>query len=94
MKQAEITLKNEFGLHMRPAQGLMKLALQQPGDVFVEKDGIRANAKSIVELIGLAAAAGDSIVLICDGDGEDQSLKEIAEFLENLPELYEEDRVG
>ena len=93
MKQAQVTLKNEFGLHMRPAQGLMKLALQQPGDIFVEKDGIRANAKSIVELIGLAAAAGEAIVVTCEGDGEEQSLKEITEFLENLPELYEEERV-
>ena len=93
MKQAKVTLKNEFGLHMRPAQGLMKLALQQPVDVYVEKDGVRANAKSIVELIGLAAAPGESIVVTCDGAGEEQSIQEITEFLENLPELYEEERV-
>lgn len=93
MTQIETTLKNELGLHMRPAQGLMKLAIEQPCEVHIDKDGVRANAKSIVELIGLAAAAGDKLIITCDGDGEAESAKIIQEFLENLPELYEEERI-
>lgn len=93
MVSASAILKNKFGLHMRPAQGLMQLAQQQPCAVHVEKDGIRANAKSIVELIGLAAEAGQPITIICDGANEEAALRKITHFIENLPELYEEERV-
>ena len=93
MTKVEVTLKNELGLHMRPAQGLMRLALQQPCDVFVEKDGIRANAKSIVELIGLAAACGETLTVICEGEAEAEAAEAIRRFIEDLPELYEERRV-
>ena len=93
MKSAQVTLKNKYGLHMRPAQGLMKLALEQPCNVYIEKDGFRANARSIVELISLAAECGQTLTVHCDGPDEEASLEKIVEFLENLPELYEEERV-
>lgn len=93
MVSAETTIKNKYGLHMRPAQGLMQLAQKQPCAVHIEKDGIRANAKSIVELIGLAIEAGQKFVVSCNGKDEKVTLQKILDFLENLPELYEEERI-
>ncbi|MBN1809963.1 MAG: HPr family phosphocarrier protein [Planctomycetes bacterium] len=93
MTEKTIRLANKYGLHMRPAQGLMQLALMQPCDVFVEKNGHRANAKSIIELISLAAEGGEEIRVVCDGDGEEEGLSILAEHIEKMPEIYEEERI-
>ena len=93
MLEKTIRLANRYGLHMRPAQGLMQLALMQPCDVFIEKNGTRANAKSIIELISLAAEGGEEIKLLCEGKGEEEGLQILAGHIEQMPETYDEERI-
>jgi phosphocarrier protein HPr len=88
-----VRLVNKYGLHMRPAQGLMQTALAQACDVYVESNGQRANAKSIIELISLAAEGGSEIKIVCDGKDEKKALEALIELVEKMPELYEEERI-
>ena len=93
MVSQKVRLANRYGLHMRPAQGLMQVAAKQMCEVHVESNGVRANAKSIIELISLAAEGGTEITVICQGEKEAESLKEIVALIEQMPELYEEERI-
>ena len=59
-RQVEIT--NSLGLHMRPANKFVELALQYQSEIRVHYNGNEYNGKSILELTSLAAdsAAGAS----------------------------------
>lgn len=72
MYKKEITIQNAEGLHARPAAAFAKKAAEyKDTKITVEKDGIQANAKSIMSILGLGAAAGTMITIIADGPDEE-----------------------
>ena len=62
-KQVEVKLKT--GLQARPAAMFVQEANRFSSDVFLEKDGKKVNAKSIMGLMSLAIGTGTVITLIC-----------------------------
>ena len=79
----EVTLLNRLGLHIRPAALLTKLAAQHKADVYITKDGMRVNAKSIMGVMMLAANKGSIIKIECDGEDEQALLAGLVELVEN-----------
>lgn len=65
-RSVEIT--NRLGLHARPAAEFVKLASRFDSTVFVEKDGLEVNGKSIMGVMMLAAEQGSSITVRAVGD--------------------------
>ena len=55
------TIRNRLGLHARPAAEFVKLASRYESEIWVLKDGLEVNGKSIMGVMMLAAAAGSSI---------------------------------
>jgi len=55
------TIRNRLGLHARPAAEFVKLAVRFDAEVWVEKEDLEVNGKSIMGVMMLAAAAGTSI---------------------------------
>lgn len=88
MIQKEVTLLNRLGLHIRPAAQLTKIAAKYQADVYLLKDGMRVNGKSIMGVMMLAAARGSTLILECVGDDEQQLLDELVVLFEN--KFYEE----
>ena len=84
MVSQKVEIKNETGLHARPASEFVKLASDQACDVFVEKDGRQVTAKSILGVLSLAISKGSTVTVSTDGQGEEESLKKIVEFIEGL----------
>lgn len=84
MVSQKVEIKNKTGLHARPASEFVKLASDQACEVFVEKDGRQVTAKSILGVLSLAIAKGSTVTVSADGQGEEESLKKIVEFIENL----------
>ena len=64
-RQVEIT--NPLGLHMRPADKFVKLALQYRSEIRVVHNGNEFNGKSILDLTSLAAEQGTRLVLEARG---------------------------
>ena len=60
---------NERGLHARAATKLVQLAAKYPCEVELEKDGQRANAKSVMGVLLLCGAKGTRVSVHADGDG-------------------------
>ena len=63
-----LKITNRRGLHARASAKFVNLASELPAKVEVEKDGNRVCGTSIMGLMMLGAAMGDTITLHCEGE--------------------------
>ena len=83
MVSKELKITNPTGLHLRPAGNLCKEAMRYKSKVTFNYDGNIANAKSVLSVLGACIKTGDVITLICEGDDEEEALKNLAAYIEN-----------
>jgi len=76
-------MKNRRGLHARASARFVTLASGLPASVEVEKDGSRVCGTSIMGLMMLGAAMGDSIVIHAEGDGAEDAVAALAALVED-----------
>ena len=85
MKTFEYVVKDELGLHARPAGLLVKKAGAFASKVMLSKDGKSADAKRIMAVMALGVKQGNTITVSIEGDDEETAASEIETFLnENL----------
>ena len=70
----DIVVKNQVGLHARPATFFIQKANEYKSSIWVEKDERRVNAKSLLGVLSLAIIGGTSIRVIADGVDEQQAV--------------------
>ena len=75
-----VVVTNRFGIHARPAALIVKAASGFDCDIFIEKDGMRINAKSIMGLLTLEGAHGSELVLFARGHDAPQALDALLEL--------------
>ncbi|MCE4050360.1 MULTISPECIES: HPr family phosphocarrier protein [Bacillaceae] len=78
-RDIKVTLKS--GLQARPAAIFVQEATNYVSEVYIEKEGRRVNAKSIMGIMGLAIHSGADIKLIIDGSDELEALKTLEKLL-------------
>ncbi len=78
-----VAITNKRGLHARASAKFVTLASTLPARVEVEKDGSRVVGTSIMGLMMLGAAIGDTITISADGEGGEASVAALAELVEN-----------
>ena len=83
MPSQTVELRNESGLHARPAAVFSKRAATFDCDVKVSKGETEANAKSVLRVLTLDCHQGDQITISTDGDDEDDALKALVELVES-----------
>ena len=81
MIEKKIRIKHKWGLHARPAGKFIRLAANFTSDVYLEKDGEKANGKSILEILSLALEYGSWVKIVVNGKDEEDALKKIEDFL-------------
>lgn len=79
----KVTIKNEQGLHMRPAGVLAKEAAKYPCDVKLITGEKEINAKSIMMIIGGCIKCGMDVEIVCNGEQEEEALEEIKALVES-----------
>ncbi len=78
-----VLITNRRGLHARASAKFVTLASSQPCEVQVEKEGAGSvTGTSIMGLMMLGAAMGDSIVISASGDGADAAVATLVELVE------------
>ncbi|MDG5471675.1 HPr family phosphocarrier protein [Jeotgalibacillus sp. ET6] len=82
MKQQDVTVKLKSGLQARPAALFVQEATRYKADVFIEKDGKKVNAKSIMGLMSLALGPGTTFTLMTEGLDEEEALQSLASYVE------------
>ena len=83
MISKKVTIINKLGLHARAASKLVNKANQFESDVFIDKQGNRINAKSIMGVMMLAASKGTEILLEVDGSDEEDCMKAVVQLIED-----------
>ncbi len=81
--QREVRIANQRGLHARASAKFVSLASQLDATIEVEKDGSRVCGTSIMGLMMLGAAMGDSVTIHVQGLHAEQALEKLAELVES-----------
>ncbi|MBT0669625.1 HPr family phosphocarrier protein [Novosphingobium profundi] len=78
-----VIIVNKRGLHARASAKFVNYVTELPDSVAVTvtKDGTSAVGNSILGLMMLGAAKGDSIEIACAGDGADAALLRLTELV-------------
>ena len=85
MKTFNYTIKDEIGLHARPAGLLAKKAKEFSSEITVEKGGKSVSATKLMMLMGLGIKHGDTVTVTINGADEDKAAEAMATFFsENL----------
>jgi phosphocarrier protein HPr len=79
----EVQITNQRGLHARASAKFVNLASQIDAKIEVEKDSHRVCGTSIMGLMMLGAAMGDSIVIHVEGDHADAALAKLVDLVES-----------
>lgn len=83
MKELKITVKNETGLHSRPADLFVRTAKLYNSKIIVRKGDKLADAKNILRVILLNVSQDDEIVISADGEDEDNAIKDLKRLIES-----------
>jgi phosphocarrier protein len=83
MVSRTVEMLNKRGLHARASAKFVTLASTQTAEVEVEKDGSKVCGTSIMGLMMLGAAKGDTITISAEGDGAEAAVAALAELVEN-----------
>ena len=85
MKEIRYIIKDEIGLHARPAGQLVRLAGNYPCAVTIHTAAAQADAKRLLAVMKLGAAKDTELTITFDGEKEEEAAQEIEAFLkENL----------
>ena len=79
--EAEVTVRNEKGLHARAASQFTKLASAYECRVVVKSGSVQVNGKSIMNLLLLAAAQGTTLHIEVHGTNANQCLSDLIELV-------------
>lgn len=77
-----VQITNKRGLHARASAKFVTLASGLPVEVLVVKDGPGVTGTSIMGLMMLGAAMGDTITISADGDGAENAVGALCELVE------------
>jgi phosphotransferase system HPr (HPr) family protein len=83
MKSVTITVKNETGLHSRPADVFVRTAKLYEANIEVTKGTKKANAKTILKIILLNVCENDEIVIQAEGPDEEEALADLKALVES-----------
>ncbi|MEX2208060.1 MAG: HPr family phosphocarrier protein [Myxococcota bacterium] len=76
-------IQNKLGLHLRAAAAFVKVAERYKSDISLERDGTRANGKSIIALVTLAASLGTSVKIVAEGPDAEEAVGALAKLVED-----------
>ncbi len=82
MARRTVQLGNRRGLHARASAKFVTMASGQSADVEVEKDGSTVCGTSIMGLMMLGAAMGDTITISAEGEGAEEAVAALAGLVE------------
>lgn len=83
MTEKVVEIRSDAGIHARPAMMLVKEAMKYPCEIFLVKDDIEANGKSIMSVLSLAITKGSNLVIRAEGKDENEAVLSIATLIES-----------
>lgn len=81
MKMKAVRIQLDGGMEARPVAMLVQVASQHDSSVYLETDGKRVNAKSIMGMMSLGLDSGEMVTIIADGPDEETAVEDITKYL-------------
>ena len=82
MKTFEYTIKDELGIHARPAGLLVKEAKKYESECTNTKDGKTKKLTQLMMLMSLGVKQGETVTVTAEGADEDAAIAGLKEFFE------------
>ncbi|WP_404329841.1 HPr family phosphocarrier protein [Mesobacillus maritimus] len=82
MVEKQVIVKLKTGLQARPAALFVQEANRFSSEIFLEKDGKKVNAKSIMGLMSLAIGVGSTVNLIVEGKDEEAAISTLSDYIQ------------
>jgi phosphocarrier protein len=83
MRVVEATVHNEVGLHARPATVLIQKANEYKCSISLEVETRRINAKSLLGVLSLGVAKGQTVKIIASGSDEDAAVDTLKKVIDD-----------
>ncbi|MBO5388073.1 MAG: HPr family phosphocarrier protein [Lachnospiraceae bacterium] len=81
MKEFSYIIKDEIGIHARPAGLLAKEAKAFTSKITIEANGKSADVTRLMAVMGLGVKTGAEVVIKAEGDDEDAAIAKMQEFM-------------
>ncbi|MBE5932773.1 MAG: HPr family phosphocarrier protein [Lachnospiraceae bacterium] len=82
MKEFKYIIKDEIGIHARPAGLLAKEAKAFTSKITIEANGKSADVTRLMAVMGLGVKNGAEVTIKAEGDDEDVAIAKMQEFME------------
>jgi len=82
MEEQAFVITNRLGLHARAAGLLVRMANRYQAEISIEKDGMVANAKSIMGVMMLAAARGSQVRIRAEGSDARRAVRALGRLID------------
>ena len=82
MKEFVYKIKDEIGIHARPAGLLVKEAAKYKSAITIEKDGKSTEATKLFGVMGLGVKCGEEVCVKIEGEDEEVAAKGMRDFFE------------
>ncbi len=79
----DVSVCQDMGLHARPAAQLAREAGSFESDIYLVLDGDSADAKSVLDILSLAAAQGTKLSVVASGPDAAEAVEQIRRFFCN-----------
>jgi catabolite repression HPr-like protein len=76
--ETKVIVRLKTGLQARPAALFVQTANRFKAEIFIEKDGKRVNAKSIMGVMSLAVGTGVEIIIRAEGQDAEAAVENLA----------------
>lgn len=83
MVEHNLKIINQLGLHARPAAMIAQTAGNFASSIYLAKDEVKVDAKSIMGVMMLAAEHGSTLLLTVEGPDEKEAAEAIKQLFDN-----------
>ncbi|WP_027339885.1 HPr family phosphocarrier protein [Halonatronum saccharophilum] len=83
MTEKVAKIKNQSGIHARPASMIVQEANKYGAEVKIVKDGSEVNAKSIMGIMSLGVSQSTEVTIKAEGADADAAVDALVELIES-----------
>lgn len=83
MTTKKVTVKNQTGLHLRPAGIVCRTAMLYKSHITLTYGDTVANAKSVLSVLSAGVKPGDEIEIACEGVDEQEAIEGMVNLFES-----------
>ena len=83
MLKQKVTVKNQTGLHLRPAGILCRTAMLYKSHISLKHGDTTTNAKSVLSVLGAGVKTGDELEITCEGMDEQEAMEAMVNLFES-----------